>query len=113
MPNPEKVKKAWGLPEQGEIVGNFKILSAYVGHIPIQKYREYEFPINYIIEGNGDLTKIRKIFKSGKEAIVYTSYGNPYNCEIESINIERVSRDKYRITGQGFCTRNYKLPKRR
>ena len=104
MPSPEKVRRRFGFPKEGDIVDGFKVKEATIGHIQIERYRKYRYPIRYLFEGEGNEENVEEMFRKGRRTVVVTSYGNPYLCTINNESIKKHG-DILEVDAVGTCTR--------
>ncbi|MFW9996401.1 MAG: hypothetical protein ACFFD4_30440 [Candidatus Odinarchaeota archaeon] len=98
-----------------------------IGHESVEMYKEYRFPVTIEItvkkeiNGDGDisaaaLTAFRNYLeKTGGESgkIVYTRYGNPYDCSFGEISAKSVDGNVVTLQSLGSGIRRYDIPGKR
>jgi len=92
--------------------GNYILVSVKINHIQIIRYRQYKYPIQLTFrlddstEGSlpKDLLSDVKEYTKGSR-VIYTSYGNPYECTFGSPTIAFISKDTVVIDTEGFSQR--------
>lgn len=111
MPNPAQFKRGYGL-RLGMKLAGYRLSELRVGHTTIDRYREYEYPIEMRWEPDGTrsdpdelaIALHRILIVSGPREI-RSSYGNPYECKIAPFREKQESAGMIRITTTGRCVR--------
>lgn len=110
MPHFDKFIHGFGLT-YGLTLGDYRLTSVEGSEQSVKRYREYKYPITLtftkITSKPGNtlnlLTDLRA--QISKSRVIYTSYGNPYQCTIENPHIESLSGNKVVITMLGHAHR--------
>lgn len=101
MPKISAVKREYNLPEIGQSVGGAVVRRFAIQHKVVKRYRKYDFPFSFTLEGKGGVSKLSRMLRG--RHIVYSPYGNPYACEAE---LEKSgSGNRHVIRGVIHCER--------
>ena len=79
---------------QGLNIAGYKLIDIDISHQSVKRYHEYKYPIRLTFDcsnekyNNQQLESQLKSQISG-DKIIYSDYGNPYNCNIEFQSIDR------------------------
>lgn len=95
---------------QGEKMGGYNLNSIKGSHIEVVRYRKYKYPITLSfanVSGNGNPKLLLKSLKNKVKnpEIIYTHWGNPYECHFGSPKISSTTKTATIITSTGFCSR--------
>jgi len=109
MPGVPEFLRAFGLV-QGITIGSFVLQSITAEHVVIHRYREYRYPITmvFVQRGTTDLnTFLMHLTQSLQGSkVVYTEYGNPYQCWIDTQQSSvRVSGNEVIVSVMGHSVR--------
>lgn len=119
MPNPGEFLRAFNLSRHATIDASTLtvLVSAKIGHEVLQPYRKYKFPLSLTIKSMAVQPEAEQIvlnqverFVSG-DRVVYSQYGNPYNCYVINCAIRKMlpSVDRgvviYEMTCEGYGDR--------
>jgi hypothetical protein len=112
MPEPSKYKAGYGLKE-GKVIDGYKLQDIKIDHITQEKYKTYTYPTSLTfveVKKGGDMQDLVNTFHSEVEGerIIYTSYGNPYECDfggVHEIKGYKQSNGNVIITAEGICLR--------
>lgn len=106
MPNAKQFLKGFGL-QKGLEIAEYTLKDIQIQHIEVVRYHQYLYPISLTFEGNGNsdqlVGELRKMTSDSK--IIYTSYGNPYSCNIRGWYIKSKSGNQVVIATEGDATR--------
>jgi hypothetical protein len=105
MPDPKDFLRAFGLTK-GSTINNYRLIEVSATHHQIIRYREYEYDIHLVYQGNGDYDLFGREFDSilDRDEVVNSHYGNPYRCWVE-ITDEQKTGDRIEIHLTGHSTR--------
>lgn len=108
MPKVQKYLSGFQLYE-GLILNGYKLKQLSVQHQQIVRYQEYSYPTQMIWEKidpntNPDIL-INKLNEKLTDRVIYTSYGNPYQCNFGKLNITYSTNEFISINSTGFCKR--------
>lgn len=90
-----------------ETIGKYELVYIQADHIMIQRYRQYQYPIELIFNGIGDVNNLISQVKqqiSGNR-VIHSRYGNPYSCRIEYLDHSQTSPGRVIIKLLGYSTR--------
>jgi len=93
MPNPVAFLTAFKL-HKNQSFGVCTIQHVKIGHIVVERYKEYKFPLVVQVEtANKNSTQTLNDFKRHVvySIVVNSQYGNPYECWIEGFKIKRLA----------------------
>lgn len=89
MPSAKKYLAGFGVHE-GLRFGPYVLTNIEIEHVPIRRYREYEYPtaLTFQSEGStrGDARALAAAVMrqfAAEPRTIYTSYGNPYRCDFQ------------------------------
>lgn len=97
---------------EGNKFDNYRIFSVNGDETTVKRYHQYSYIINIDFvktsEGNLEIEDIIKLYISriGKK-IIYTKYGNPYQCEVEYVDFKKLKNDHYLVKLIGKSMRVY------
>ena len=107
MPNPANFLKGFNL-YQGLVIAGFTLIDVQIQHVVIKAYNEYKYPITMTFRGTSTpssvLTAFDRIAAGGR--VVYTSYGNPYDCTLGDFEITQVGQGSIVVTAMGHAVRH-------
>jgi len=91
MPNPTAFLKKFKLTH----VGDFQMYNYDVKHTEVVRYREYSYSGILYYDGKGNYEDFKREFnhKVSESVVVFSDYGNPYECHIESVRFQRKEND--------------------
>ncbi len=106
MPFAGEFSDGMRLPKAGAVVGGFTVESIQVEHVGAGPGR-YEYPIELVVRGKGGKAGARKALKPllDSRATIFSGYGNPYQCSIETIQVETIQPERYRVRARGLGNR--------
>jgi len=113
MPVPSRYLKGFGI-SRGMTLAGYKLTHVHVEHVTVKRYHQYAYPSVFIFtlqsghssNPEGLLSAFRSRFGSNKT--IYTSYHNPYKCNIGDPQIGTKSLNQVQIVCRGTCKRIYK-----
>lgn len=109
MPKVGKYLSGFGLQEGSYLDGYF-LAKISAEHVSVRRYREYQYPVTmtwqvYDQTANySNLFRDLSIYLSGDRTI-YTSYGNPYQCNFGQLSLNKITPSEVVITARGTCQR--------
>ena len=108
MPFSRKYRTGMGFPEEGQVVNGFTVESVSVSHVGVNAGR-YEYPFEIIVKGEGNANKVKATFKEffKTRRILFSGYGNPYQCQHGKIEIKDLGDGRFSIKARGACVRVY------
>jgi len=93
----------------GNIFENCKLISVKSQHIELERYRKYKFIITAVFESKNTGRLIKALNNHLlHHTTVNSRYGNPYDCFIDTININSRSEGKYVVDIIGLASRIFK-----
>lgn len=106
MPDYAAFLKGFGI-KKGIIVDNYKLNEIHITHNVIQQYRQYEYHITLIFDGQGDDNKLLLNLKNYVKGnrIIYSKYGNPYNCNFGILKLHKSNENHVIIQSIGTAIR--------
>ena len=109
LPTSKKYWREMGFPNEGEVVGGFRIKSVSIKHVAAytDKLARYEYPTNIIVEGEGTVDDVKEAFMKFfiGEKTLHSSYENPYQCEPGKIVVYFLGENRFKIEALGSCVR--------
>lgn len=108
MPFSHTFRTGMGFPEEGQIINGFMVESVTVSHVGVSAGR-YEYPFEIIINGEGNVKKVKATFKGffKTRRTIFSGYGNPYQCHHGKMEIKDLGDGRFSITSRGACVRVY------
>jgi hypothetical protein len=109
LPVSRRFQKEIGFPEEGAVVGGFRVESVSVEHMATYADRQarYEYPTKIIVEGDGTVDDVKRVFMKffvDKKTIL-TGYGNPYQCDPGKMYVQNLGENRFKIVALGSCVR--------
>jgi hypothetical protein len=93
MPAPSAFLNGFHLKKNQTFGPDIQIRKASAGHIVVERYAKYEFPIQLVVSSKLSKANILEewnhFIKGSK--IIYSQYGNPYKCTIRDSEVHAVS----------------------
>jgi hypothetical protein len=96
MPAEKEFLGGFGIHERAQY-GQYQIQSISIEHISVKRYREYKYPIKIIFTPILTIPRDRINPRDSYQAflnsiagtkIIYSDYGNPYECNIDEETVE-------------------------
>jgi hypothetical protein len=112
MPNPEAFLHGFKI-KKSMIIADYRLDEISIEHVTIKRYKQYEYPIEmtftYIGENspNPDLLLADLKDLTSEDIVIYTSYGNPYECSFGNPSIISEGNDQITISSEGHSYRIY------
>jgi len=122
MPKVPKYLSGFNI-SKGLILDGYRLDDIDIGHVTIQRYKKYQYPTKMvwtqIAPGMSNPVDPQTFVHSlsnylGNNKIIYTAYGNPYNCNFgtlelintsNNITIDSTPEISILIEATGICTR--------
>jgi len=116
MPLPSRYKKGFEIRVGDDVAGGI-VKKSDVKHVVLEEYREYEYPTSVIVDTPRGTTKssLRRKAKKQlehKKKVIYTRYGNPYECDFGKVSVSMTEEGDFKVSATGRCRRSFDLPKR-
>lgn len=109
MPGEKRFLKGFNLGPDRKIAG-FVLSDATASETPIKRYSEYEYDVWLYFRGQAtekNYQRLEQALSNLGDQIIYTSYGNPYLCQLNNPQIVAGNRSGFTVTMQGVCSRKY------
>lgn len=113
MPEVRKYLEGFGITN-GRHFDGYVLSSVEAKHVPIQRYRYYEYPITMTFSPVAPGSNPQELLNSLHQAtetnkVIYTSYHNPYMCDFGTPQIKQVlSNGNLIVETLGHAHRIYK-----
>jgi len=114
MPKVPQYLTGFGL-QQGSTMAGYVLDKIQIEHDEMVRYREYQYPTTLTWRkqdpgANYNQFKQQLTNYLGLMKVIYTSYGNPYDCNFGTLNFTD-NGTTVTVVSTGRCTRNFELPK--
>ncbi len=98
-------------PNEGAVFGAFTVESVQVEHVGAGAGR-YEYPVEITVRGKGGKDGAKKALKPllDRRTTIFSEFGNPYQCSIGSVQVEKLAPECYRLTARGLGVRVHLRP---
>ena len=109
MPGFNKFLTGMGL-NQNHRFGGFILANVQGQEQTVQAYHHYQYPIELTfqpISYRANPEQLIHILSTEPARIIHTSYGNPYSCHLENVQIVGTTGNSVTIEALGHCTRIY------
>lgn len=88
----------------------YELIDIEVGHVQIQRYRRYQYPTMMIWRQIHPAANPQDLLKGlgehlGANRTIWTSYGNPYDCNFGRLELVSESQGTVQIEATGTCVR--------
>jgi len=108
MPDIDRFLKGFHI-YQGLVLDGYQLTNTSSTEQQIVRYRKYSYPITLTFTFTGkhsktDLLPLLKRHVGGKK-VIYSEYGNPYECSFGKLNIIKQSDKSIVIKTIGVCIR--------
>jgi hypothetical protein len=109
MPTTAQYLRGFNL-RQGTRLGGYELYRIDVDHETVKRYRQYEYPSQMVwvrIDSTARPEFLPSILADylGSNKVIYTSYGNPYQCNFGTLEVVDPGPDQIVIEARGTCKR--------
>lgn len=109
MPKTPQYLQGFGI-RQGIRLGGYELVDIQVDHETVRRYQQYRYPtrltwnrIDSLETADSLLSALVEHLRSDR--VVYTSYGNPYQCNFGTLEVTDPGPNQVTIEAQGTCER--------
>lgn len=106
MPFAGAFRSGMRFPEAGTVVNGFTVETVRVEQVGSGAGR-YEYPIEVTVRGRGGKDGAKKALKPlfDRQVTIFSEFGNPYQCSIGPVRVERTAPECYRLISSGIGVR--------
>ena len=116
MPHASVFSREFGLKKGSTINSSLTVIKSSVQHVQVIRYNKYEYPIHLVLSSptKQSIAQVKSACQKNwlsNHKIIYSQYGNPYDCWISNIKVTQSSSSSnnnqftYEVTALGTGVR--------